>query len=162
MNFALLRNSLGVPVILVRSKGFVLLQQLLWDDSDSSAFFQTSQNPMVEIPHLDGTPMTGLILLRSRLDQHKLANIDCSTDGILTPFCNMCMRLEPSAVCNDQNFCQPSLNHFAIRTTCPRPKYLTESDGNVFFAPRSDGDEQHWRLSAPLGASPPQQSFDFL
>ncbi|CAE7793778.1 unnamed protein product, partial [Symbiodinium necroappetens] len=82
---------------------------------------------MVETPHLDGTPMTGLILLRSRLDQHKLANIDCSTDGILTPFCNMCMRLEPSAVCNDQNFCQPSLNHFAIRTTCPRPKYLTES-----------------------------------
>ncbi|CAE7306830.1 unnamed protein product [Symbiodinium sp. CCMP2592] len=66
------------------------------------------------------------------LDQHKLADIDCSTDGVLTPFCNMCMRLEPTAVCNDQNFCQPSLNNFTIRTTCPRPKYLTES-GSLDF-----------------------------
>ncbi|CAE7617205.1 unnamed protein product [Symbiodinium natans] len=96
------------------------------------------------------------------LDHYKLMDIDCSTDGVLTPFCNICMKLEPVAMCDDQNICQPSVNHFTIRTTCPRPKYLTESDGNVFFAPQSDGDEQRWRLSEPLGASPPQQSFDFL
>ncbi|CAE7615438.1 unnamed protein product [Symbiodinium microadriaticum] len=94
------------------------------------------------------------ILHQILLDQHKLANIDCSTDGILTPFCNMCMRLEPSAVCNDQNFCQPSLNHFAIRTTCPRPKYLTES-GSLdvrYFRPHSC--TRGWRASKPMSVKP--------
>ncbi|CAJ1354124.1 unnamed protein product [Effrenium voratum] len=100
--------------------------------------------------------------LLTLLDKAKLQDVNCSTDHHLTPFCNYCLKVEPVQMCGNGN-CQPSVNHFSIRTTCPRPKFLSESDGRVFFGPQSDSDEQYWRLSDPLGRNPPpQQNFDFM
>lgn len=71
----------------------------------------------------------------------------------------------------EKTWCRPSANNFSIRTTCPHPKFLTETrqsgdaavgaeeqSGQVSFTPFSGSSEQYWRLSQP----PPQSNFDFL
>ena len=119
-------------------------------------------------PHPDPNQPDEPLPLLTLMDHHQLQDMDCSTDGVLTPFCNYCLKLEPARMCRN-NFCSPSVDHFSIRTTCPHPKFLTERDGQVFFA-RSDGSNgQYWRLSqppvqapAPDVASAVSSNFDFL
>ncbi|CAK9093881.1 unnamed protein product [Durusdinium trenchii] len=122
-------------------------------------------------PHADPNQPDEPQALLTVMDQHRLQDMDCSTDGVLTPFCNYCMKLEPVKMCSQNGkhqFCQPSANHFSIRTTCPHPKFLTERDGHVFFAPSSASNDQYWRLSQPppppvsYAANAPNANFDFL
>ncbi|CAK9093949.1 unnamed protein product [Durusdinium trenchii] len=50
-------------------------------------------------PHADPNQPDEPQALLTVMDQHRLQDMDCSTDGVLTPFCNYCMKLEPVKMC---------------------------------------------------------------
>lgn len=106
-------------------------------------------------PHPDRNQPDEALPLMTLMDHYRLQDLDCSTDGVLTPFCNYCLKLEPVRMCGKQ-FCSPSVNHFSIRTTCPHPKFLTEHNGQVSWTPSSGSSEQYWRLSQPPPRAPPE------
>ena len=50
-------------------------------------------------PHPDPADPNAPLPLVTKVDHHMLQDMDCSTDGVLTPFCNYCLKLEPAQQC---------------------------------------------------------------
>merc|ERR1712039_887993 len=81
-----------------------------------------STHLVVKRPHVseDGSSEEQDTSLLKVLSHRQKEKIDCSTDGVLTPFCNSCLKFEPGRG-------RKGIDFFYIRTTCPKPKYLTEN-----------------------------------
>ena len=50
-------------------------------------------------PHAEPSEPSAPLPLLTLMDHHRLQDMDCSTDGVLTPFCNYCLKLEPAQLC---------------------------------------------------------------
>ncbi|CAK9063224.1 Uncharacterized protein SCF082_LOCUS32778 [Durusdinium trenchii] len=127
-------------------------------------------------PHADPNQPDEPQALLTVMDQHRLQDMDCSTDGVLTPFCNYCMKLEPVKMCRcldeeislDLDMIRFDLPKWVQKKDRPTSSATGERDGHVFFAPSSASNDQYWRLSQPppppvsYAANAPNANFDFL